>query len=73
MEMKLSGIGATDKAVLRVLHRKPIEDHVADVYGRVRDATVCNNHIASADCIAILELVKAELLRGVQAQIDEEF
>jgi hypothetical protein len=69
--MKLADIGATNKEVLRVLHPRKISDHVADVYGKVRDATICNDNIAPADCIAILELVKAELLRDVQSQIDE--
>lgn len=71
MKMKLSDIGASNKAVLRVLHPRKIDDHMADVYGKVRDATVCNGNLSNAGCIAVLELVKAELIRDVQAQIDE--
>lgn len=71
MKMKLSDIGAINNAVLKVLHPRKIDDHMADVYGKVRDATVCNCNLSTAGCIAVLELVKAELIRDAQSQIDE--
>lgn len=51
----------------------PVADPVQAMYQRVRDATVCNEAGASnADKVAVLELVKAELLRNLLNEIDPE-
>lgn len=44
---------------------------VAEAYGQIRDAVRATEKVTMAEVIAILELVKAELVREVQSQIDK--
>lgn len=73
MKMKLSDI--TSKRPLPSICRSVTQlepvDPVAQMYRRVRDAIVCDAEVATGIRIGILELVKAELVRDMQAQIDE--
>lgn len=48
-----------------------VRDEQGEAYRRVRDATFCNENITSAEKIGILELVKFEILRNLQSQLDE--
>lgn len=43
---------------------------MAQAYKAVRDATLCNDEITNAEKIAVLELIKHEVLCDVQAEID---
>lgn len=47
-----------------------MHDCLADVFTKVRDATVCNSEISNAEKVAVLELVKAEIVRHMQQEID---
>ena len=44
-------------------------DEIAEVYCLVRDATVCNESISSAEKLAVLELIKFELLTNMHEQV----
>lgn len=48
------------------------KDPLAEAYKRVRDATLFDKTISNAEKIAILELVKHEILRNIQAVIDKD-
>ena len=45
-------------------------DPLARCYARVRDATLGDDDLAPAQVVAVLELVKWEILRNLQSQID---
>lgn len=73
MRMKLSDItsGRDLPRICRpVTHLEPV-DPVAQMYGRVRDAIMDDSEVSPGIRIGILELVKGELLRDLQARIDE--
>lgn len=44
----------------------------AKAYKAVRDSTLLNPNLSTADQIGVLELVKFEILRGAQASVDVE-
>ena len=47
-------------------------DHLAKAYIAVRDATVENTNISKAEKIALLEVIKMELVTQAQADIHAE-
>ena len=47
-------------------------DEVAESYRAVRDATLCNESMSAAEKVAVLELVKAELMRNMVDALDAE-
>lgn len=42
---------------------------LADVYKTIRDATVCNQEISNSEKVAVLELVKHELITNMHASL----
>ena len=46
-------------------------DAIAYAYKEVRDATLCNEALSSGDAVAVLELVKYEIVRRMQRDIDD--
>lgn len=54
----------------KVTHLAPI-DPVAEMYRRVRDIVVLSDGVGQGDRIGILELLKNELIRNRQSQIDD--
>lgn len=46
-------------------------DQLATAYKKVRDATFTTENITNAEKIAVLELVKFEVLRDCQSQLDK--
>lgn len=60
-------------STVTVIHGTPDPDPMATMYRKVRDATYCNEDgVSNADKVAVLELVKSEIIRNMQARIDEE-
>ena len=57
---------------ITLIRPEPDPDPMGTMYRVVRDATVCGESCSNAQKIAILELVKAEIVRYVQAEIDAE-
>jgi len=54
-----------------VTHLQP-PDPTAEMYRKVRDIIICSDGVSNAERVSILELLKAELIRGIQAELDEE-
>jgi len=50
---------------------KANSDPVADIYKRIRDAAFYSDNVPCGLRIAVLEMVKAELVALLQAEIDE--
>lgn len=75
MKKKLSDISSIrlGTPAFRVLemskHRD--SDPTAEIYRKVRDAALFTSDVPAAMRIAVLELVKAEIVRNLQAEIDE--
>lgn len=46
------------------------KDPVVEAYKAIRDITVCSDTLPAGMAVGVLELVKAELLRDMQAAID---
>ncbi len=60
-------------SMLTLIRPEEDPDPMATMYRVVRDATLCKEAgVSNAQKIAILELVKAEIVRNVQAEIDAE-
>lgn len=49
----------------------PIRTPVAVAYACIRDLTVLNADLSQAEAVAVLELVKAELLKGMLEAIHD--
>lgn len=58
---------------ITLIRPEPDPDPQATMYRVVRDATLCNeNGVSNAEKVAILELVKLEILRNMQSRLGEE-
>lgn len=55
---------------IRLIDRKPPEDPLGNFYGKVRDAAILTDGITLAERIAVLDVVRAELVASFQAKID---
>lgn len=55
---------------IRLVDRKPPADPLADFYGKIRDTAKLTDGITLAERIAVLDVVRAELVASFQAQID---
>ena len=53
------------------MSKKVQQDQLALAYRKVRDATMASEKITNAEKVAVLELVKAEIVRFMQSEIDE--
>lgn len=56
---------------LRLIKPVPDPDPMATAYRVVRDATLCQQGISNAQKVAVLELVKHEIVRNMQSHLDE--
>jgi len=56
---------------IRLVDRKPPADPLADFYGKIRDTAKLTDGITLAERIAVLDVVRAELVASSQAQIDD--
>jgi hypothetical protein len=73
MQLKDIVIGHKMATRLKVLEMNKYRDTdpTAEIYRKVRDAAFYTGDVPAATRIAVLELVKAELVRNLQSQIDE--
>lgn len=55
---------------IRLVDRKPPSDPLADFYGKIRDTAKLTDGITMAERIAVLDVVRAELVASFQAKID---
>lgn len=58
------------KSAIRLADHKPPADPLADFYGKIRDTAKLTDGITLAERIAVLDVVRAELVRDFQSQID---
>ena len=56
---------------IRIIDYRPPADPLADFYGKIRDTAKLTDGITLAERIAVLDVVRAELVASFQAQIDE--
>lgn len=56
---------------LALVDRKPPTDPLALFYATIRDAARLTDNITLAERIAVLDVVRSELVRDFQAKIDE--
>lgn len=73
--MKIEDISVGRKmgspALKVLLFQKSEADPVADLYRKIRDAALFTENVPMGLRVAALELVKNELLRTMQSEIDE--
>ena len=50
-----------------------LNDPISESFRRVRDATVCMEGLKRAEAIAVLELVKQELINDLMREIHENY
>lgn len=58
-------------APIKLVDRKPPSDPLADFYGKIRDTAKLTDGITLAERIAVLDVVRAELVASFQAKIDD--
>jgi len=55
---------------IRLCEHRPPANPLADFYGKIRDTARLTDGITLAERIAVLDVVRAELISSCQAQID---
>jgi len=60
------------KSVIALVDRKPPADPLGSFYATIRDAARFTDGITLAERIAVLDVVRAELVASFQSQIDAD-
>jgi hypothetical protein len=65
-------IGKAGAQPIRLIDRKPPDNPLANFYGKIRDTAKFTDGITLAERIAVLDVVRAELVTSFQSIIDAE-